>query len=125
VYSLDTGTESQGAYLEMTPILVDEFSIKPLYLETYLSSSRVGIATGFAVKRGDSYYLCTNWHVVTCKHPNDNRPLSSSGIADPDTLRVWFHSPNLWAHGKPRIFVLLMPRDTNYGRNITSAERLM
>lgn len=95
MYSLDTGTESEGAYLEMTPILIDEFSIKPLYLETYLSSSKVGVATGFAVKRGDSYYLCTNWHVVTCRHPNDNRPLSSSGIADPDTLRVWFHTQPL------------------------------
>jgi hypothetical protein len=79
----------------MPPIIIDEFSVRPLYLETFLKSSRVGVATGFAVKDNGSYYLCTNWHVVTCRHPDNNRPLSSSGVADPDAIRVWFHTQTL------------------------------
>lgn len=77
------------------PIHIDEFSVKPLYLETYLNNSRTGIATGFVVKRNNSYYLVTNWHVVTGRNPNNGQPLSTTGIADPDTLKVWFHTQNL------------------------------
>ena len=74
---------------------IDEFSVKPLYLETYINTSRTGIATGFVVKRNDSYYLITNWHVVTGRNPYSNRPLSTTGIADPNILKVWFHAQNL------------------------------
>ena len=77
------------------PVHIDDFSVKSLYLETYLNASPMGIATGFVVKKGNSYYLITNWHVVTCRNPFTGQPLSSSGVADPDTLRIWFHGHNL------------------------------
>ena len=77
------------------PITIDEFSVKPLYLETYLHTSSTGIATGFVVKRNESYYLVTNWHVVTNRNPYNNQPLSPTGIADPDTLKIWLHTQNL------------------------------
>lgn len=78
------------------PILIDEFSVKPLYLETYLGEQRLGVATGFVVKKNESYYLITNWHVVTGRNPfNNNLPLSTTGVADPNILRVWFHGQNL------------------------------
>ncbi len=77
------------------PINIDEFSVKPLYLETYLGTSRTGIATGFVVKRNDSYYLITNWHVATGRNPLNNQPLSAKGIADPDIIKVWFHTQRL------------------------------
>ena len=74
--------------IHIVPINIDEFSVKPLYLETYLSTSRTGIATGFVVKRNDLYYLVTNWHVVTGRNPHNNQPLSTTGIADPNILKV-------------------------------------
>jgi S1-C subfamily serine protease len=78
------------------PIRIDEFSVKPLYLETYRGQRKLGVATGFVVNNNDSNYLITNWHVVTARNPyNNNRPLSPSGIADPDTLKVWFHAQTL------------------------------
>jgi hypothetical protein len=77
------------------PINIDEFSVKPLYLETYLGTSRTGIATGFVVKRNDSCYLITNWHVVTGRTPLNNQPLSASGIVGPDIVKVWFHTQSL------------------------------
>jgi hypothetical protein len=77
-------------------IHIDEFSAKPLYLETYLDEQKLGVATGFVVKRNESYYLITNWHVATGRNPFDNnRPLSPTGVADPNILKVWFHGRNL------------------------------
>ena len=78
------------------PIGIDEFSVKPLYVEMYRDEQKAGVATGFVVKKNDSYYLITNWHVVTCRNPyNNNRPLSTTGVVDPNILKVWFHGLNL------------------------------
>ena len=77
------------------PISIDEFSTKPLYLETYLDRVKIGVATGFVVKKNNLYYLVTNWHVVTLRNPFDNRPLSDTGMADPNVLKVWFHGSTL------------------------------
>jgi hypothetical protein len=79
----------------MSPIHIDDFSLKPIYLETYLKSVKIGVATGFAIKDNNSYFLCTNWHVVTCRHPDNNQPIFTNGIADPDTIRAWFHTQPL------------------------------
>ncbi len=78
------------------PISIDEFSVKPLYLEMYRDEQKAGVATGFVVRRSASYFLITNWHVVTCRNPfNDSRPLSTTEVVDPNILRVWFHGENL------------------------------
>jgi len=78
------------------PTVIDEFSVKPLYLEMYRSEQKAGVATGFVVRRSDSYFLITNWHVVTCRNPfNDSRPLSTTEVVDPNILRIWFHGENL------------------------------
>ena len=74
---------------------IDPFSFKPVYLETYLDEQKGGVATGFIVKKDDSNYLITNWHVVTARDPLDNQPLSRTGIVDPNMLRVWFHGERL------------------------------
>ena len=76
-------------------MVIDEFSVKSLYLETYINQRQIGVATGFAVKKGDSYYLITNWHVVTARDPWNNQPLSDAGIADPNILKIWFHGQQL------------------------------
>ena len=34
--------------------------------------------------------------MVTCRNPyNNNRPLSTTGLADPNILKIWFHGQNL------------------------------
>ena len=77
------------------PIVIDKFSTKPLYLENYLDNVKIGIATGFVIKKNNLYYLITNWHVVTFRSPYDNHPLSNTGIADPNILKVWHHGKRL------------------------------
>jgi len=77
------------------PITIDEFSSKSLYLETYLNSQQLGIATGFVVKSNEHHYLITNWHVVTGRNPDDNQPLFRNGAADPNTMKIWFHAQPL------------------------------
>jgi len=74
---------------------IDEFSVKSLYLELFKNEKNIGVATGFAVKKNNSYYLVTNWHVITGRNPYDHAPLSPIGIADPNTMKVWFHSQQL------------------------------
>jgi len=76
--------------------MIDEFSTKPLYLETYRDQQKLGVATGFVVENEDSSYLITNWHVVTARNPyNNNQPISATRVADPNVLKVWFHGNNL------------------------------
>jgi len=74
---------------------IDEFSVKSLYLEIYLNDEQLGLATGFVVKENDSYYLITNWHVVTGRHPKNNQPISKTMIADPNIIKVWFNGQKL------------------------------
>ena len=76
-------------------IRIDEFSVRPLYLEMYRDEQNAGVATGFVVRRSDSYYLITNWHVVTCRDPFNDRPPSTNEVVDPNILRVWFHGRDL------------------------------
>jgi hypothetical protein len=73
---------------------IDEFSIKSLYLESYLNETQIGVATGFAVKKNELYYLITNWHVVTCRNPVNNQP-QVVGLSDPNIIKVWFHGQQL------------------------------
>lgn len=74
---------------------IDEFSIKSLHIEIYLDANQIASATGFVIKEADSYYLITNWHVVTGRNPKDNQPLSRSAIADPNIIKVWFNGEKL------------------------------
>ena len=75
-------------------INIDEFSVKSLHLETYIHGCLLGVATGFVVKKEASYYLITNWHVVSCRNPINNQPLVS-GVTNPNILKIWFHGQRL------------------------------
>lgn len=75
-------------------ISIDEFSVKPLFLETYYQQRQLSVATGFIVKRGENFYLITNWHVVTCRNPYNNQPISNTAL-EPNKLSVWFHGLTL------------------------------
>lgn len=76
-------------------ISIDEFSVKSLYLDIFLNKDKLGIATGFIIKKGNSCYVITNWHVVTGRDPNNSKPLSSNGMIDPNKIVAWFHGKKL------------------------------
>ena len=76
------------------PVRIDEFSVKPLCLESYSNDIKLGVATGFVVEKDDKHYLTTNWHVATCRDPYDDRILSQTGLT-PNLLKVWFHGAQL------------------------------
>lgn len=86
-------------------IRIDEFSVKPLFLESYSNGTKLGGATGFVVKKDDSSYLITNWHVVTCRDPYNDRLLSQTGLT-PTVSRIWFHQPLLghWVQKEISLF---------------------
>jgi len=73
-------------------IRIDPFSCLSLFLECFLQDNIIGTATGFVVFYNGTKHLITNWHVVTGRDPNTGRPIANSGEADPDTIRIWYHS---------------------------------
>jgi hypothetical protein len=86
------------------PMVIDEFSTKPLYLETFRENIGIGVATGFLVKKNALYYLITNWHVVTGRNPYNNQALVA-GTSNPNILKVWFHGTVLgqWVQNEIRL----------------------
>ncbi|MBT5824020.1 trypsin-like peptidase domain-containing protein [Candidatus Peregrinibacteria bacterium] len=90
---------------------IDPFTLIPLHLELYFNATCLSDATGFIIKENEKYYLITNWHVVTGRHPKDGMPLSKHGGV-PNWLTVWFHEKgpigtwieskfNLYKNGEP------------------------
>ena len=74
-------------------ILIDPLSCVSLYLECFLKGTGIGTGTGFIVVYQEANYLITNWHVVTGRDPNTGKPMSTSGVADPDVVGIWYHDP--------------------------------
>ncbi len=72
------------------PIGIDPLSVVSLLVQTLSGDRYTGVATGFVVRRGSSQYLITNWHVLSGRDPDTNRPTDPSGQV-PDTIRVPHH----------------------------------
>ncbi|PWT26222.1 S1 family peptidase [Butyrivibrio fibrisolvens] len=72
-----------------TEININQYSLSSFYCEAYFGSKFLSNATCFLTKRDDQFYLVTNWHVVTGRHPDTGDCLSPSA-AIPDNLRVYF-----------------------------------
>ncbi len=71
-------------------IQIDPLSVTSLHVEVFAGGTRLSSATGFTIERNGSYYLVTNWHVVTGINPDTNECLLSN-LSVPDELRVWIH----------------------------------
>ena len=67
---------------------VDKLTITSLHLELFFDSAYLSSATGFVIEKDSKYYLATNWHVVSGRHPKTNKPISSTGVI-PNKMRVW------------------------------------
>lgn len=69
---------------------IDEYSTMSVYAEMYIegASKPIGIGTAFTIELEEQNYLITNWHIVTGRNPDTNKPLS--GACDPDLIKIWF-----------------------------------
>lgn len=69
---------------------VDRLSVVALHIELYFNSQYLGNGTGFTIRKKNSRYLVTNWHVVTGKHPVTKKSVLTSGML-PNKAVVWHH----------------------------------
>ncbi len=76
------------------PATIDPLSIRSLFIELLASGKRLGSATGFAVEHRGSYFLITNWHVLSGCHADTGAAFSESG-AVPDEIRIFHHGTTL------------------------------
>lgn len=74
--------------------IVDPLSVRSLLLIQQSNSEAIGKATGFVVESSGAYYLITNWHVVSGRHPHTNRIENPKGRT-PDSLRIIHHAKKL------------------------------
>jgi hypothetical protein len=57
-------------------------------LDLLCNGKVLGSATGFFLKRGENWYVVTNWHVLSGRDPGNGQPRHSSG-AVPDVCRFF------------------------------------
>lgn len=98
----------------MANVMLSRPSVASLLLVPMLGDKPLAqAATGFVVHDAGTYWLVTNWHVVSGRRTDDGQPLSQRTGATPDRLRV-AHNVNgqvawveheyelLTPHGEPR-----------------------
>ncbi len=90
-------------------ILIDPLSRVSLHLECSFQGMIIGCGTGFVIAQNGANYLITNWHVVTGRNPGTGQPVSNTGAADPDTIRIWYHAANCLGSWLPKTERLLDP----------------
>jgi hypothetical protein len=71
-------------------IRIDPLSRISLHIEVYFNAQSLGNATGFMCERGGTYYLITNWHVLSGLNPETKNSLSENG-AIPNKIKIWHH----------------------------------
>ena len=86
-------------------VLIDPLSVRPLYLIEVNGNQALGMATGFVVQKANDYYLITNWHVLSGRHPSSNEVLHPTGKS-PDALLIWHHRKKLgfWVQKKEELY---------------------
>lgn len=75
--------------------MIHNLSLSSVFIELYLTEEAekpLAIGTAFTIKLNNcpDWFLVTNWHCVTGRHPETNKPLSE--LADPEIMKVYFHS---------------------------------
>lgn len=76
------------------PVFIDPLSVRSLYLILAKGEKVLGTATGFVVEKNKKYYLITNWHVLSGRHPQTNQPIDPNGKI-PDRVHVVHHAKKL------------------------------
>ncbi|RWM26888.1 serine protease [Mesorhizobium sp.] len=68
---------------------IDLYSLSAVLLEMYFDKTNLSQGTGFFWRVGGEYFLITNWHNVSGKHPVTGKHLSPT-LAEPNAIRVWW-----------------------------------
>jgi hypothetical protein len=85
---------------------VDRLSLTSLSLELYAKGAEIGVASGFIVRQNTSYYLITNWHIVTNRHPETGALFFNTSPQIPDEVGIWYHDAHqlgTWKLKKERL----------------------
>lgn len=93
-----------SSVIQKQEIFIDPLSGQSLYLILISSSNtELGMATGFVVEENKSYYLVTNWHVLSGRHPTTNELICNS---IPDSVLIWQHGKQLgsWILKKEKLY---------------------
>jgi V8-like Glu-specific endopeptidase len=67
---------------------VEKESFASLYLEIYDHDIKLGSATGFVIKPKNTYYLVTNYHVLSNKDPKTKAFIPGHSQRIPDRVRI-------------------------------------
>lgn len=78
--------------------MIDPLTKCSLLLELSVDGSPIGTATGFVISAGGKYYLITNWHAVTGRHPDTNEDLKAG--KHPTEVTILHHIANNIGHWK-------------------------
>jgi len=73
---------------------IDPLSGRSLYLILGKNNQQMAQATGFIARKKNEYYLITNWHVLSGRHPQTNEIIDLQGQV-PDSVWIWHHKKNL------------------------------
>lgn len=71
-------------------VRIDQLSLTSLYLKLQVNGNLLSTATGFVVDHQGKLFLITNWHVLSGRNPETDKPLSSTG-GIPDEVRIAHH----------------------------------
>ena len=78
---------------------IDAYSSMALYAEMFINGGTIPIGKGtvFTTFINSQNYLITNWHVVTGRNADTNKPIDD-GPCDPDYMEAWFftNTIGLW-----------------------------
>ena len=98
-------TKTDQSVTDSNQILIDPLTVRPLYLIQIKGDQTLGTATGFIVQKENSYYLITNWHVVSGRNPTTNQIVHPSSQV-PDALYIWHHGKQLgtWHKKKESLY---------------------
>lgn len=69
------------------------FSLSSLKIDLYFDETFLSTATGFFIKKDNSFFLVTNYHVLSGRHFETDQPLSETG-AIPNKIKIWYHQKN-------------------------------
>jgi hypothetical protein len=86
-------------------IRLDPLSGTSLYLRLYAAGKPISTATGFVVKSNERFFLVTNWHVVSGRHPTNGQPLDAKGLI-PDSMGIVHHAQPLGKFDERRVALI-------------------
>jgi hypothetical protein len=85
---------------------IDEYSVAAIPLTLICRGNNLSTASGFFYRHDGEYYLVSNWHVLSGRHPNTGQALSNTG-GTPDKVALPFHvAGQLGAWSNPVVFDL-------------------